>query len=168
MLGVLGVTPLAYNFATDIATWIFLKFFFSCSNLFVHSWNSHIFLSLLTDAYATIERRITEQTKRGRHKWCIHKVHIFWEGNKYLTKSPTLKFGLSEKHTKFEKKSSSWLGRLLSKCTKYEKDCANFVCFSESLNFTNLFVNTEILLKWGEIVFEGARDIFFFSSTYRC
>ena len=90
MLGVLGVTPLAYNFATDIATWIFLKFFFSCSNLFVHSWNSHIFLSLLTDAYATIERRITEQTKRGRHKWCIHKVHIFYEGDKYLKKPPTL------------------------------------------------------------------------------
>jgi len=34
-----------------------------------------------------------------------------------------------------------------------------FVCFSEIPNF-NLFGNTEILLKWGEIVFEGARDIF--------
>ena len=35
-------------------------------------------------------------------------------------------FELSEKHTKFEKKSSSWFGHLLSKCTKNEEDCATF------------------------------------------
>ena len=33
-----------------------------------------------------------------------------------------IKFGLSEKQTKFEKK----IGRLLSKCTKHKEDCANF------------------------------------------
>ena len=37
-----------------------------------------------------------------------------------------IKFRLSEKHTKFEKKSSSWFWRLLSKCTKHKEDCANF------------------------------------------
>ena len=36
-----------------------------------------------------------------------------------------IKFGLSEKHTKFEKKSS-WFGRLQSKCTKHEEGCAIF------------------------------------------
>ena len=49
----------------------------------------------------------------------------FWKiiGNILLK---LVKFGLSEKHTKFEKKSSSCFGRLLSKCPKHEEDCANF------------------------------------------
>ena len=46
------------------------------------------------------------------------KVRTFWEAHKIW------------------KKSSSWFGRLLSKCTKHEEDCAIFVCFSESPNFT--------------------------------
>ena len=37
-----------------------------------------------------------------------------------------LKLGLSEKHTKFEKKSFLCFGRLLSKCPKHEEDWANF------------------------------------------
>ena len=46
----------------------------------------------------------------------------------WLENLGSLKFGLSEKRTKFEKKSSSYFGCLLSKCSKYE-------CFSESANF---------------------------------
>ena len=44
----------------------------------------------------------------------------------WLENLGSLKFGLSEKRTKFEKKSSSYFGCLLSKCSKHEEDCANF------------------------------------------
>ena len=37
-----------------------------------------------------------------------------------------IKFGLSENHTKFEKISSSWFGRLLSKCTNHEEEFSKF------------------------------------------
>ena len=43
-----------------------------------------------------------------------------------LMNTTLIKFGLFEKHTKFEKKSSSWFGRLLSKCRKHEEDYPNF------------------------------------------
>ena len=40
-----------------------------------------------------------------------------------------IKFGLSEKHTRFEKKSSLCFGRLLSKCAKHEKDFFKYCVF---------------------------------------
>ena len=52
------------------------------------------------------------------HSWCGSHIKFF-----QICK---LKFGLSEKHTKFKKKSFSWFGRLLSKCAKHEEDCEKF------------------------------------------
>ena len=43
-----------------------------------------------------------------------------------------LKFGRSEKHTKFEK-TSSWFGRVLSKCTKHEEDCEKILSASQKV-----------------------------------
>ena len=46
-----------------------------------------------------------------------------------------VKFGLSEKYSIIEK-SSWWFVNLLSKHPNHEEDISNFVCFSESPNFT--------------------------------
>ena len=53
-----------------------------------------------------------------------------------------VKFGLSEKHTKFEKNLPHGFDKsadLLSKRQNHEEDFfSNYVCFSKSLNFNNI------------------------------
>ena len=53
-------------------------------------------------------------------------------------KHQIVKFGLSGKHTKFEKNLSRGFEKsadLLSKCQNHEEDIFKYVCFSESPNF---------------------------------
>ena len=54
-----------------------------------------------------------------------------------------VKFRLSEKHTKKNAQSSSCFVHLLSKSPNHEEDFFEFVCFSESPNFTT----NELFLK---------------------